>query len=104
MQIGRRVANFSMCSVIVLDAGPLGMVAHPKPQHDVEEWIARIAKSQGLFVIPEIADYEVRRELIRSGSIKGLRRLDRLDSTSVYLPMNTGAIRLAAQFWAEARQ
>jgi predicted nucleic acid-binding protein len=55
-------------------------------------------------VIPEIADYELRRELIRAGKSKGLARLDALGSTLEYLAITTAAMRKAAEFWAQARQ
>jgi predicted nucleic acid-binding protein len=55
-------------------------------------------------VIPEIADYEVRRELIRAGLLKSLRRLDNLKQTLEYVPIQTETLLLAAHLWAEARQ
>jgi predicted nucleic acid-binding protein len=55
-------------------------------------------------MIPEIADYEVRRELLRAKKINGLARLDDLAKLLEYLPITTTAIRQAAQFWAQARQ
>ena len=54
--------------------------------------------------IPEIADYEVRRELLRSNKKKGVERLDWLQSILEYLPLSTTIMLQAAQFWAEARQ
>lgn len=55
-------------------------------------------------IVPEIADYEVRRELLRSRRLQGLRRLDELVSRVEYLPLTTAAMRQAAAFWADARQ
>jgi predicted nucleic acid-binding protein len=61
--------------------------------------------SRGIRVIvPEIADYEVRRELLRAKKERGLSRLDALASRLEYLPITTAAMRRAAVFWAEARQ
>ena len=54
-------------------------------------------------LVPEIADYEVRRELIRAGKTKGLARLDELKMTLGYLPITTAAMLKAAEFWAYAR-
>jgi predicted nucleic acid-binding protein len=54
-------------------------------------------------VIPEITDYELRRELIRADKQPGLKRLDELIETTEYLPIHTVAMRRAAVFWAEAR-
>jgi predicted nucleic acid-binding protein len=57
--------------------------------------------------IPEIADYEVRRELLRANKLRGVAQLDLLAQASPlmrYLPLTTHAIRRAAEFWALARQ
>ncbi|RMF63366.1 MAG: nuclease [Cyanobacteria bacterium J069] len=55
-------------------------------------------------VIPEIADYEVRRELLRANKHKGIARLDDLAKFLEYLPITTITMRQAAQLWAQARQ
>ncbi|AFY61416.1 type II toxin-antitoxin system VapC family toxin [Synechococcus sp. PCC 6312] len=55
-------------------------------------------------IIPEIADYELRRELLRANKEEGLKRLDELIKLVEYLPICTLAMRQAAQLWAQARQ
>ena len=55
-------------------------------------------------IVPEIAYYEVRRELLRAGKANGLRRLDAVVSSLEYVPINTPAVLKAAEFWAEARR
>ena len=55
-------------------------------------------------MIPEIADYEVRRELLRARKTAGIERLDALAGLLEYLPITTAAMRQAAAFWATARQ
>jgi hypothetical protein len=54
--------------------------------------------------VPEIADYEVRRELLRLGAVAGIRRLDRVKATLDYAPLTTDVMLQAAQFWATTRQ
>ncbi|HLK58776.1 MAG TPA: hypothetical protein VKU00_19545 [Chthonomonadaceae bacterium] len=54
--------------------------------------------------IPEVADYEVRRELIRAGKTSGVTRLNVLKSLARYLPITTDAMLLAADLWAQARK
>jgi hypothetical protein len=44
-------------------------------------------------VVPEIADYEVRRELLRAGKSKGVAQLDALSQLLEYLPITTAAMR-----------
>jgi predicted nucleic acid-binding protein len=55
-------------------------------------------------LVPEISDYEIRRELLRAGKSWGLSRLDQLARDPGYLPISTEVMRLAASFWAEARK
>jgi len=53
--------------------------------------------------VPEITDYEVRRELIRIQSYSALANLDAYHVQLDYLPLTTTAMRLAAELWAQAR-
>lgn len=55
-------------------------------------------------ILPEIADYALRRELTRLRKTSSLLQLDVFASTLEYLPITMVAMRLAAQFWAQARQ
>ncbi len=92
-----------MARVILLDAGPLGMVTHPRANPDIVDWLKAMLYSGATILVPEIADYEVRRELLRAKKVKGVKRLDQLKRTIGYLPINTQAMLLAAQLWAQAR-
>ena len=47
----------------VLFSGPLGMLAHPHPDQRVLAWIEKQVHADALIIIPEIADYEIRRSL-----------------------------------------
>jgi predicted nucleic acid-binding protein len=93
-----------MGEVVLLDAGPLGMISHPRVTSEIAGWLAQLLAAGVEVVIPEIADFEVRRELLRAGRSKGVRRLDHLKSTLSYLPITTEAMIRAARFWAEARR
>jgi len=55
-------------------------------------------------VIPEIADYEIRRELQRLGHSPGLRRLDTLAHRFLYAEITTPVMHKAAEFWADVRR
>jgi hypothetical protein len=55
-------------------------------------------------MVPEIADYEVRRELIRAGRPKGVARLDLLAEQLGLLPVTAEVWRRAAELWAQARR
>jgi predicted nucleic acid-binding protein len=97
-----------MSKIVLLDSGPLGIVSNPKPKSSIDiecqEWLKSLPLKGYQIVLPEIADYEVRRELIRAGKKAGIRRLDELKSLLSYRPITTEAMLLAAEYWAQARQ
>ena len=91
---------------IMLDTSALGRLSHPNS--DVSGPLARsvaraLLSGSTRVYIPEIADYELRRELIRSGKTRSLERLDALESKLDYLPLTTRVMRDAVLLWAEAR-
>jgi predicted nucleic acid-binding protein len=94
--------------VIILDAGPLGLITNPKLSAEsvvCAQWLqTHITSGRSRIIIPEIADYEVRRELLRANKSKGIARLDDLSKLIEYLPITTAAMRQAAKLWAQARQ
>ena len=93
--------------LVFLDAGPLGLLtnARGRPQGDrCRQWAKDLAAAGAKVIVPEIADYEVRRELLRVGATAGLRRLDQVKITLDYLPLDTAAMLLAAEHWAETRR
>ncbi len=96
-----------MSQVVLLDAGPLGLVTNPRrspPSVACAQWLQALVARGSRVIVPEIADYEVRRELLRANKRKGLARLDALVGLLEYLPLTTAAMRQAALFWARARQ
>ena len=88
---------------IALDTGPLGMVTHPRMNRAAAEWLQSMLLSGVEVMIPEIADYELRRELIRAGKEKSVARLDELARRLRYCPIDTTTMHRAAQLWAKAR-
>ena len=96
-----------MNRTILLDSGPLGLITNPKASPSAAasgRWVVNAISAGAAVVVPEIADYEVRRELIRARRTAGLGRLDAFIGQVEFLPINTAAMRQAASFWAEARQ
>jgi predicted nucleic acid-binding protein len=55
-------------------------------------------------LISEVADYELRRELLRIESHRSLARLDELTRELRYLPATTATWRSAARLWAALRR
>jgi hypothetical protein len=95
-----------MSLIVLLDAGPLGMITNPKssPENEAcKNWLASLAYNGVEVVIPEIADYEVRRELLRASKDRGLGRLNALKGMLGYAPITTPVMLKAAEFWATAR-
>ncbi|WP_287297683.1 nuclease [Moorena sp. SIO2C4] len=96
-----------MRGVIVLDAGPVGLITNPKLSAQsvaCAQWLQTHLTSGSRVIIPEIVDYEIRRELLRAKKTKGIARLDDLTKLIEYLPIRTVAMGQAAQLWAQARQ
>ncbi len=93
-----------MTDAVVLDSGPLGMISHPRASAEIVEWLARLVGSRVEVLIPEVADYEVRRELLRAGRERGIERLDSLRGSLSFVPISSDAMLRAAAFWAEARR
>lgn len=96
-----------MSRLILLDSGSLGMVTNPKATGiplDCQLWLKSLLRRGERVAIPEISDYEVRRELLRAGLLRSLRRLDDLKQTLDYVPIQTDTMLLAAELWAEARK
>ena len=91
---------------MVLDSGPLGLLGNPtttgEPSH-IRAWALHLVDVGAKIVVPEIADYEVRRELLRAGKANGIRRLDQLIEGFVFDPLRTSHFRRAARLWADAR-
>jgi predicted nucleic acid-binding protein len=92
---------------VFLDSSLLGLLANPRPSPErvaSTTWLRLIAVAGVRVLVPEICDYEVRRELIRANRLRGLAQLEALISLSEYVPLTTAAMRQAAQSWAQARQ
>ena len=93
--------------IIVLDSGPAGLIIHAKANPQSEEcleWIETIVRAGHIVAVPEIIDYELRRELMRMRNQTSLDKLDSLSSSLLYMPITTQVMRRAAEFWATARQ
>ena len=98
---------------LLLDTGVLGRLCHSSRQQYVplrERLDAFLAldEDRNQVVVPEIADYELRRKLLHlamraDASYAGVDRLDQTCVESFYLPIDTDAMQTAAELWARAR-
>jgi predicted nucleic acid-binding protein len=90
-----------------LDAGPLGRISNPRGTPEnlrCRAWARSLVAAGWRVVVPEIADYEVRRELVRVGATAGLARLDLVKAGFHYAPLTTDAMLKAAELWGDVRR
>ena len=96
-----------MARIIMLDAGPLGLASMPPdkvPAARFHTWLREVEAARATVVIPALADYEVRRELLRLSAWSRVARLDRLASRFVLLGISNASLRQSAEFWATVRR
>ena len=88
---------------LILDTAIVGRLCHPRKHRDVRAWFLRVVREHDP-LLSEVADYELRRELVRIGAVHGLSRLDELAREIRYLPVTTDTWRAAAHLWAFMRR
>jgi predicted nucleic acid-binding protein len=96
-----------MTQIVLLDSTPVGLITNPKATPlavECQQWLESLLDRGYHVILPEIIDYEVRRELLRVNKIKSIRRLDDLKSALTYLPITTEVMLKAAELWAQVRQ
>ncbi len=96
-----------MSRIVLLDSAPLGLISNPKVSPETQAcraWVKTLVAAGIVVVVPEIADYEVRRELLRARKTGGVARLDLVKASLDYAPITTAAMLKAAELWARARQ
>ncbi len=91
---------------ILLDSSPLGLLSKPVRGTvvPITHWAAGCLAAGHELYVPEVIDYELRRELLRAGKVNSVRELDRLKSAFNFLPITSPAMLLAADLWATSRQ
>jgi hypothetical protein len=96
-----------MSRFVLLDAGPLGLVTGPRrlpAANACRAWLEGLVLAGVAVRVPDIADYEVRRELMRARRFTGVQHIDALRARIGHLPITTATLFLAAEFWARLRQ
>jgi predicted nucleic acid-binding protein len=99
---------------LLLDSNILACVVRPEvaENRQVAHAIATfLGNAQFALFVPEVIDYELRRKLLHLGqhqhqarkwAREALALLDELVEVG-YIPLTTGAMRLAAELWAKTR-
>ena len=96
-----------MAHYVFLDSEPLGLASQARGKPDADacrNWLQALESAGVLILVPEIIDYEVRRELIRVGAAAGLRRLDDLLIQFRLLSLDRPALLRAAELLALVRR
>lgn len=97
-----------MTTSVVLDAGPLGLLAHTNSRSPetikCAEWLQSLLRRGVRVCIPDISDYEVRRSLLKINSTNGITKLDQLIKVLHHQRITTRAMHQAADCWAQARK
>lgn len=98
---------------LLLDTGVLGKLCHPnqkqlRPAMDKLMMLVAATVHANNILLPEIADYEMRRKLLHliargQTSSRSIDRLDSLRAVTEFLPIDSDAMRRAAELWAESR-
>jgi predicted nucleic acid-binding protein len=96
-----------MTMIVLLDASPLGRITNPiasKINKECYEWMESLILKGDQVFVPEIADYEIRGELLRADKKQGIARLDIIKNNIGYLPLTTAIMLKAAELWAQSRK
>lgn len=94
-----------MSAAVVLDSGPLGLLSNPHASANptaCRAWLADLLAAGRRVIVPELADYEVRRSLLLHNLSISIGLLDGLGSRLEFLPVTSAAWRRAAELWADA--
>lgn len=92
---------------IILDSYPLSLASAPVRNPEavaLTDWIEDCLTAGHEICIPEVIDYELRRELLRAGKTSSVRKLDGLKAILHFLPISSPAMLLAADLWSQSRQ
>jgi hypothetical protein len=98
--------NYLKKLVIILETGILGLITNPRRNPvclECQGWFKSIRATGVKVTTSEVCDYEIRRELIRSGKQEGLERLNQFRETFGCIPVTTKVFDKAAELWAWAR-
>jgi len=93
--------------LVLLDSGPTGLASNPRVSDEASRckaWLRALLVAGVRVMVPEIIDYEVRRELLRAGKARGIATLDGLGRDLGMLPVSGAVLLEAARLWAEARR
>lgn len=95
---------------VVLDETPLSLVTQRRGASDevdrCRDWLASLLRAGHTVLVPAIADYELRRELVRGRKFASIERLDAFLAADParYLSLTRANLNRACELWAAARR
>lgn len=104
--VNGHVVAVSTAKIIFLDSNPLSLLAAPKIRpivQSITNWAASLVAAGHIIYVPEVIDYELRRELLRAGKMQSVVELDTQKIRYEYAPITTETMLLAAELWARMR-
>jgi predicted nucleic acid-binding protein len=90
--------------IVMLDSTPLGLLTHPANDRQCKKWVEKLVLDGIQVAIPQIIDYELRRELIRLNAIKSVSQLDIIKQVLPLVILDEEMMIKAAELWAWARK
>jgi predicted nucleic acid-binding protein len=93
--------------LVLLDSTPLRMVTYAVVRSEIgecNEWLEQLLINDVPVLVPEIIDYELRRELIRTDNFDAIEFLNKLAADLGYLKLNSETYQIAASLWASVRK
>ena len=91
---------------VFLDSSPLSLLCNPKINPvttAINDCVAALMTAGHGIYLPELTNFELRRELSRAGKTRSITLPNALQSRFLYLPVNTIALLRAANLWTGAR-
>lgn len=79
------------------------MAPNPRGTGAFPDWYRSLTATDVVVVVPEVADYEVRRELILARLELSLARLAAVRAAARFEPITSEIMLAAARIWAEAK-
>jgi predicted nucleic acid-binding protein len=96
-----------MIKHILLDSEPLGLISAPvraAAAAAITKWTRACLAAGHEIYVPEVIDYELRRELLRAQKTGSVKELDGIKAAFNFLPITSAAMLLAADLWASSRR
>jgi predicted nucleic acid-binding protein len=93
--------------LVFLDTQLIWLIVHPRGGAKTIELNAVFARRLDLgdqLTVAEICDFEARREMLRRGASRQLHNLDAFVAVNRFVSIDSAAMRLAAEIWAQLRR